>query len=444
MINILLGFIVIMLIAVLFTYYNKNKGSKREKFTVENQYSKQYTSFLKGTFTELLHREPTDYEISLYSTDQNDKPMIVSRIKSTQEFMDRSSSTGVSHIEHFTNSGPTDKTLETYRQIINIYNNSLDRMPSKYELEFYENKINKEGFTSNQLQSVLESSKEYYILQKNQTNIVNGQLPGNITDAQITLDVRGVYQRVYGSGTMPPENLEDFLKIKYTEYNVSKEKLYQFLLLIKSLDNNENVKICPVNDNKNSSGNGTESGSNTGTSGSIGSNGNNGNNGNNSSNGSKGGNGSVSNPMVDSNKNYKDNGVNHFGANDKAVVLEECQSNNKNKCASQVNELNSLYSEFPYDEQYAILLELNNGKTGLPKQCDKYASTYHRDLYAEEVAKRNKNQVQYECDRTKYFQNEIDNGILSTTGNIYATPLYEAANTKVGSILPKFEYKNVC
>lgn len=410
--------IIIVLVAAYYTYIVKQKP-KREGFT--QQYKQDYIDFMNKIYKELLKREPTAYELSLYSEYQSDKPVIVSKIKTTGEYSDRHN--GVHKVvEHFTDANTvSDQTLENYRQIINIYNKTLDRMPTKYELEFYENKM-KEGFSTGQLQTVLESSREYFILQKNQTNVVNGELPGNITDAQITLDVREVYASIYGADKLPSEYLEDFLKRKYVEYNIDKKKLKQFILLIQNLDNDKDVCAnvnTSTNTNTNTNTNNTNTNTNSGT-----------NTNTNTNTNSGSGSGNTTNTNTNTNKG--------------TVSAEESTCQTKQSfCQSYLNDLNAQFANYPYDEEYAILYKLNNGKDGLPKQCtNRFASIYHRDLYAEEVQKRNKNEQQFACDRSAYFANEIDNGILSDT-KLSGTLLYEAANTKIGSIMPKFEYKNL-
>ena len=111
-------------------------------------------------------------------------------------------------------------------------------MPTKFELEFYTEKMSN-GFTENQLVTVLESSKEYKILEKAQTNLVNGTLPGNITDLQIKLDVRTIYESVYGTDKLPSDEEETFLILKYIQYNIDKQKLLNLIQFIKNFDDAE-------------------------------------------------------------------------------------------------------------------------------------------------------------------------------------------------------------
>lgn len=416
--------IVIVLVAAYYTYIVKQKP-KREGFT--QQYKQDYIDFMNKTFKELLNREPTTYELSLYAEYQTDKPVIVSKIKTTGEYSDRHN--GIHHVvEHFTDANTiSDQTLENYRQIINVYNKTLDRMPTKYELEFYESKM-RDGFSTGQLQTVLESSREYFILQKNQSNVVNGELPGNKTDAQVTLDVRDVYQSIYGAGKLPSEYLEDFLKRKYVEYNLDQKKLKQFILLLRNLDNDKDVCTNVTTTNTTT---GDSSTTNT-------------NNGSSATNTQTATNTEAGTKMTANALNAMNASSVYTTTKPTAVSAEESTCQTKQSfCQSYLNDLNTQFATYPYDEQYSILYKLNNGKDGLPKQCtNRFASIYHRDLYAEEIQKRNKNEQQFACDRSTYFANEIDNGILSNT-KLSGTPLFEAADTKIGSIMPKFEYKNL-
>ena len=76
----------------------------------------------------------------------------------------------------------------------------------------------------------------------NQTNRVNGQLDGAVTDAQLTLMVIDVYASIF-PGTTPPKELEYFLKRKYVEYKLDTNRLKQVILLLNSIDNNMNIDV---------------------------------------------------------------------------------------------------------------------------------------------------------------------------------------------------------
>jgi hypothetical protein len=128
--------------------------------------------------------------------------------------------------------------LKTYNSIIVVYNNVLDRMPSSKELAFYAYKLLKDkDFTLDKLRELLFASSEYKMLQKNQSNVVNSQLHSNITDQQITLEVRRLYGNVHGLNKIPEDYYEVYLKAKYIEYNLDDNRLTNLILLLREFDN---------------------------------------------------------------------------------------------------------------------------------------------------------------------------------------------------------------
>lgn len=432
--------IIVITTAVLLSVYNHQiiqmKSKKKDKIEDFNESD----LVVEKQVRELLDREATTYEKKLYYDLKSDE--IREAIMKTREYQQKNGIVQETLIEGFTNDD--DTTLENYRKIINVYNKVLNRMPSKFELEFYENKRKQDpSFCSRDLEKILESSREYYIMQKNQTNQVNAELPGNITDKQITMRILEIYKSVYGSQSTPSDYFEDFMKKKYVEYKLDNDRLKKLLLFMKDVDNNTNTSCTNIINNESKSKTEEKEKQDTNLnikvntlkpSGHFDQSSNQTNNQTQKINDSK--------PINQSQQRDENKPINQIQQKDDKQK-DDMMSTCKRSHDDYVFNLTTQYSKYPYDEQYHILSKLNNGKTGIPKKCS-YSDRQFRDLYAEEVNKRNQYEVQYACERNKYFSNEIENGILSSNNNsTIGTPLYEALDTKIGSILPKFEYKNL-
>ena len=295
-----------------------------------------------------------------------------------------------------------------------------------------------------------------------QTNQVNAELPGNITDQQVTLDVRTVYKDVYGQDAMPSAQLEPFLKSKYIEYDVDKDKLKKLIIFLQQMDANavtqEMVGTTPSTSTSTSSPSTTTITTDHIVAGEI----------KNSPIASqldtaskivsdaKGLQGSsaalldqpviktVATPATTTSGTNTQN-ASATTAGSTATTPNKCDVKPalQTKCDAFQDILNEKYSKYPYDDEYSILYKANNGNTGLPGTCNNmYDFSNERDLYAELVAKRNKNDAQFACERSKEF-NKVDDEITGVLSGGFGTPLSQAAETSVGSILPKFVYKTL-
>jgi hypothetical protein len=128
------------------------------------------------------------------------------------------------------------RQLRDYKDIIRVFEKVLQRLPSNDELDMYQNEMEKDtSFDSDKLKKRLIRSSEYKQLQSLQTNKVDAELPGNVTDAQLNLNITTIYQSVYPD-LHPNGEFMEFLKEKYIDYQLNDQKLKQLLLLLKDLD----------------------------------------------------------------------------------------------------------------------------------------------------------------------------------------------------------------
>ena len=209
-----------------------------------------------SVFRNYLNREPTEEEIASYSRvmlNSNDVMSLIDAVKASDDFKMTVDKTRV-NTDPSTNEmlldaseikdSPLlkdikkvsfDKRLDTYRQVIDIYVKVLERMPTNKELVYYSHRmLTDKEFTEDKLARILESSNERKILENNQTNVVNAQLPGNITHAQMEMDVTNKYKSLYN--VEPPQEVVDFLIHKYQDYKLDEKKLDKLLLLMNDID----------------------------------------------------------------------------------------------------------------------------------------------------------------------------------------------------------------
>ena len=265
------------------SYYYLQPRRTQEGFA--NNIGQEYRQSIVQVFNTVLGRDPQEFEVMLYRdtmTNPYATAPIEEKLKGSMEFqkliesavkdastVSTPASASQATVENFkpdikdsaqadfiseqdidaslSAGSPTSveltKRLEIYRTIIRIYEKSLDRLPDMKELNYYMLKLtNETDFNINKLEIILEASEEYRIIQMNQTNRVNGQLDGAVTDAQLTLMVIDVYASIF-PGTTPPKELEYFLKRKYVEYKLDTNRLKQVILLLNSIDNNMNIDV---------------------------------------------------------------------------------------------------------------------------------------------------------------------------------------------------------
>lgn len=260
------------------------KNEKKIENFVENlagepnklEEAKQHDT-IKLAVRNYLDREATDEDYKLYGKvmqNPTDIMSVVDAIKASAEYKDRQ--TKITHTSKLEQGdqvldvedigyapllldlkqSPYDKRLETYRQIIDKFQHILDRMPTNKELVYYTYKLlNDSTFTMEKLQNILQGSKEYSILEKNQSNLVNGELPGNITDAQLTMDITNKYHQVFGD--QPSTEILGFLKMKYISYKLDEHKLDRLLRFLRDLDTSSPSLVIEESSQGNTSSNNT-------------------------------------------------------------------------------------------------------------------------------------------------------------------------------------------
>lgn len=231
-----------------------------------------------------LFRPPVAAEVDNFikiMRNPNDTSRVVRAIKKTDEYKNLQLASAKSHSEILSPNIPlqteyniTDKRVDDlplpertryYRAIIAIYDRVLSRMPTMAELNYYTARmITDKTFDEKKLQMLIESSREFEILQKNQNNQVFSELSSGITDAQIEYEVEEIYKQAMGLDNskkndsdndkqyrglgddpiaeyenrdqMMSTSLFDFLKHKYKEYELNEKRLFNLIVMIHDLD----------------------------------------------------------------------------------------------------------------------------------------------------------------------------------------------------------------
>ena len=280
----------IILVSVIYFYYKNNlpptKNVKEGFSAAAANVDEAYRSTIKETFKKTLSRDPYEYEVKLYAALMHhpyDSNSINKKIKGSTEYAELISKE-VSDIKIDNKSGSSAKTpvlesfsqevenlkpkvddyirdmtfddrMDAYKKIVKVFEKTLNRIPITDELNFFTYKLHSNILSLTNIEMVLQSSREYDILTRNQTNVVNASLVQNITDAQLNLMVDKAYDDVMRKD-LTDDLLKSFLKKKLHEYSLDIEKLKLLIKVMHNLDiqsgNNSDIAQC-INGSKDTS-----------------------------------------------------------------------------------------------------------------------------------------------------------------------------------------------
>ena len=238
----------IIFIAGYFVYINEQKKNMNKESFMNTNDTMQYNDTIKTVFQDKLNRLPQAFEYERYKsvmTGPNDAASVRLLQMNPDEYQ--------YILEKNIKDGNTSDKLSTYRLILETYENVLNRLPTIPELDYYTARMTKDNtFTITSLEKVLQSSKEYHILSKNQTNKVNSELPGRITSTQLKLEVDELYAAVFGTNNLSKE-LEDYLITKYVAYNLDQTKFNQYLQVLFNFESQNSTSSNVINKNSDNS-----------------------------------------------------------------------------------------------------------------------------------------------------------------------------------------------
>ncbi len=176
-------------------------------------------------YKELYGADPKPAETAFYVKFFNNR-------NTTPEYMKEIISTSAPTLQKTLKAGSLplipDTPQGTEDEVIAIFNEILERHPDAEELQYYSTFIKGNPANIEKMKVLLLQSNEYKRLQKLQNNTAYGYLLGGITDRQLTLMVVGVYNQVAGDGKLDDDTLK-FLKKKYLEFQLDEKVFKKFV-----------------------------------------------------------------------------------------------------------------------------------------------------------------------------------------------------------------------
>lgn len=201
----------------------------KEKATVSQEPvegDKSLTQKVTEIYKNLYGAEPKPSETSFYVkffTNRDASPEYMKEIISTSApTLQKTLKAGTQPLIPDTPQGTED-------EVIAIFNEILERHPDAEEIQYYSTFIKESPANVEKMKLLLLQSNEYKRLQKLQNNTAYGYLLGGITDRQLTLMVVGIYNQVAGGGNKLDEDTLKFLKKKYLEFQLDEKVFKKFV-----------------------------------------------------------------------------------------------------------------------------------------------------------------------------------------------------------------------
>jgi hypothetical protein len=233
-----------------------SRAPLQESFLEEEQDASNEIA-VNRVFSRVLERLPTQAELADYTrllaTDQLTLGALETQLQKTDEYLERQKSarkmtqrdfdaaikqeatTTTTELFKDAKVPPKYADTKTYHAIVDVFGNVLRRNPTPNEMDhFYDMIKTKKSFTPDTLRVLLTQTNEYHILKKNQTNAVDTELPGNASDRQVRLATREGYQKVFGS--LPSPQAEEYLRSKLVEFQLDTVRYDAFLRALKAFD----------------------------------------------------------------------------------------------------------------------------------------------------------------------------------------------------------------
>lgn len=187
---------------------------------------KSITQKVIEVYKELYGADPKPAETAFYVKFFNNR-------ETTPEYMKEIISTSAPTLQKTLKAGTLplipDTPQGTEDEVIAIFNEILERHPDAEELQYYSTFMKSNPANVEKMKLLLLQSNEYKRLQKLQNNTAYGYLLGGITDRQLTLMVVSVYNQVAGSGNKLDDDTMKFLKKKYLEFQLDEKVFKKFL-----------------------------------------------------------------------------------------------------------------------------------------------------------------------------------------------------------------------
>lgn len=181
-------------------------------------------STITEIYMELYSRPPNSKELQFYLEYTADKEGITkSQLKDVIESSSPSlaKSLEVQESDLLFSDTPQNEIFEAYNEI-------LFRNPTPTEYAKYRDLLATAGFDKEKLIQALMSTNEYLRMERTQTNAIYSNLPGGLTDRQITMKITDMYQSVAKTNYIDEDTMH-FFKRKFLEMNLNEAEFKLFL-----------------------------------------------------------------------------------------------------------------------------------------------------------------------------------------------------------------------
>lgn len=196
---------------------------------------------IRDIYQKLIKRFPTPDETDFYRNFIGNKEMTPNQLSE----IIKSSAESLAKMLPASTSSLSQVIYGTEDDVVEIYNNILQRNPDENELTKYSQMLaTDKKFTREKLRQLLFNSDEYDRMEKTQNNSYNSELIGGITDRQLTLMVQTNYKSITGLDDLDDDTLK-FLKRKFVQFNLDET---MFASYIKAINNVEGAASASASD----------------------------------------------------------------------------------------------------------------------------------------------------------------------------------------------------
>jgi len=186
---------------------------------------------LVASFEDVMGRKPTDAELTTYFTKLVGKEMGMGELRA---LLQKESMDAIGQVYRTVSANLDVDNYKIYTDIITMYQSVFQRNPTDQELDRYFTRLQGRSLSLQQLRLILEGSEEYRILTKNQNNQVHGEVSRGLTERQIAYMINTEFVKVYERS--PTEGETSFLRDKIVAYSMDNEMLYEYILRLRSME----------------------------------------------------------------------------------------------------------------------------------------------------------------------------------------------------------------
>lgn len=199
---------------------------KEDPKYIDKTNEKVITKEVIAAYTELYKVEPEPEEIEFYVSYVKTRNVTREQLR---EVISTSAPTLQKTFYSRKNKDTPDEIFGNENEIIEIFNEILQRNPDRVELYSYGKMMHTDKtFTEDKLRQILISSEEFKRMERTQNNKVFVNLQSNMTDRQLTIQVTKIYTDVTKKDYLDEDTLK-FLKKKFVEFDLNVATMTTFI-----------------------------------------------------------------------------------------------------------------------------------------------------------------------------------------------------------------------